>query len=211
MIDAIEQLRALLATGGGERSAAGLRQAIGKVKADEQHLEQQALLQALLGQDRTPRLLAESSRRDLNLLLDLHHRLLTSRLMLEACLFRGERGRPLPQRRTGAATAMATTFQATKATGHVTVPCGPDSEVSLALVAAELSQGFKPFDAGIDGAVDLPAGESFQTFAATEVGLVVFTVLRTLHNLELIRGLLTEQLLLLMTGTPRRSTSRRCW
>ena len=34
--------------------------------------------------------MAESSRRDLNLLLDLHHRLLTSRLMLEACLFRGE-------------------------------------------------------------------------------------------------------------------------
>ena len=74
-----------------ERSAAGLRQAIGKVKADEQHLEQQALLQALLRQDPcAPRLLAENSRRDLNLLLDLHHRLLTSRLMLEACLFRGE-------------------------------------------------------------------------------------------------------------------------
>ncbi|MGB0276726.1 MAG: L-aspartate oxidase [Synechococcus sp.] len=92
LIDAIEQLRQLCwRRAGVERSAAGLRQAIGTVKADEQHLEQQALLQALLRQDPcAPRLLAENSRRDLNLLLDLHHRLLTSRLMLEACLFRGE-------------------------------------------------------------------------------------------------------------------------
>ena len=92
LIDAIEQLRQLCwRRAGVERSAAGLRQAIGKVKADEQHLEQQALLQALLREDPcASRLLAENSRRDLNLLLDLHHRLLTSRLMLEACLFRGE-------------------------------------------------------------------------------------------------------------------------
>jgi len=92
LIDAIEQLRQLCwRRAGVERSAAGLRQAIGKVKADEQHLEQQELLQALLREDPcAPRLLAENSRRDLNLLLDLHHRLLTSRLMLEACLFRGE-------------------------------------------------------------------------------------------------------------------------
>ena len=49
------------------------------------------IFQALLRQDPcAARLLAESSRRDLNLLLDLHHRLSTSRLMLEACLFRGE-------------------------------------------------------------------------------------------------------------------------
>jgi len=92
LIDAIEQLRQLCwRRAGVERSAAGLHQAIGNVKADEQHLEQQALLQALLRKDPcAPRLLAENSRRDLNLLLDLHHRLLTSRLMLEACLFRGE-------------------------------------------------------------------------------------------------------------------------
>ena len=92
LIDAIEQLRQLCwQRAGVERSAVGLRQAIGKVKADEQHLEQQALLQALLQEDPcAPRLLAESSRRDLNLLLDLHHRLLTSRLMLEACMFREE-------------------------------------------------------------------------------------------------------------------------
>ena len=92
LIDAIEQLRQLCwRRAGVERSAAGLRQAIGKVKADEQHLEQQALLQALLREDPcAPRLLAENSRRNLNLLLDLHHRVLTSRLMLEACLFRGE-------------------------------------------------------------------------------------------------------------------------
>ena len=92
LIDAIEQLRQLCwRRAGVERSAAGLRRAIGNVKADEQHLEQQALLQALLRQDPCgPRLLAENSRRNLNLLLDLHHRLLTSRLMLEACLFRGE-------------------------------------------------------------------------------------------------------------------------
>ena len=92
LIDAIEQLRQLCwRRAGVERSAAGLRQALGNVKALEQQLEQQALLQALLRDDPcAPRLLAESSRRDLNLLLDLHHRLLTSRLMLEACLFRGE-------------------------------------------------------------------------------------------------------------------------
>ena len=35
-------------------------------------------------------LFADGSRRDLNLLLDYRHRLLTSRLMLEACLFRRE-------------------------------------------------------------------------------------------------------------------------
>lgn len=92
LIDAIEQLRQLCwQRAGVERSAAGLRQALGSVKAHEQQLEQQALLQALLRDDPcAPRLLAESSRRDLNLLLDLHHRLLTSHLMLEACLFRGE-------------------------------------------------------------------------------------------------------------------------
>ena len=92
LIDAIEQLRQLCwQRAGVERSAAGLRQALGSVKAHEQQLEQQALLQTLLRDDPcAPRLLAESSRRDLNLLLDLHHRLLTSHLMLEACLFRGE-------------------------------------------------------------------------------------------------------------------------
>ena len=92
LIEAIEQLRQLCwRRAGVERSAAGLRQALAKVKEDKQCLEQQALLQALLrGDPCAPRLLAEGSRRDLNLLLDLHHRLLTSRLMLEACLFRGE-------------------------------------------------------------------------------------------------------------------------
>ena len=92
LIDAIEQLRQLCwRRAGVERSAAGLREALATVQADEQRLEQQALLQALLHQDpSSPRLLAENSRRDLNLLLDLHHRLLTSRLMLQACLFRGE-------------------------------------------------------------------------------------------------------------------------
>ena len=92
LIEAIEQLRQLCwRRAGVERSAAGLRQALAKVKEDEQCLEQQALLQALLREDPcAPRVLAEGSRRDLNLLLDLHHRLLTSRLMLEACLFRGE-------------------------------------------------------------------------------------------------------------------------
>ena len=92
VIDAIEQLRQLCwQRAGVERSFSGLRQALGTVQEDEQCLEQQALLQALLREDPSaPRLLAEGSRRDLNLLLDLHHRLLTSRLMLEACLFRGE-------------------------------------------------------------------------------------------------------------------------
>ena len=92
LIEAIEQLRQLCwRRAGVERSAAGLRQALAKVKEDKQCLEQQALLQAMLRRDPcAPRLLAEGSRRDLNLLLDLHHRLLTSRLMLEACLFRGE-------------------------------------------------------------------------------------------------------------------------
>ena len=35
-------------------------------------------------------MLEDGSRRDLNLLLDLRHRLITSQLMLDACLFRTE-------------------------------------------------------------------------------------------------------------------------
>ena len=49
------------------------------------------MLQELLQQDpEQAQVLSDGSRRDLNLLLDLHHRLRTSQLMLEACLFRRE-------------------------------------------------------------------------------------------------------------------------
>jgi L-aspartate oxidase len=88
----IEQLRQLCwQTAGVDRIVQGLRQALQQVQAEESWLEQQPLLQLVKDLDHAETLkLGDSSRRNLNLLLDLHHRLLTSRLMLEAGLFRRE-------------------------------------------------------------------------------------------------------------------------
>ena len=92
LINRIEQLRQICwHQAGVERSVPGLREALAWVRCEEQKLSQQALLADLFDREIScPRVFSDNSRRDLNLLLDLHHRLLTSRLMLEACLFRGE-------------------------------------------------------------------------------------------------------------------------
>ena len=88
----IEQLRQLCwQTAGVDRVVQGLRQALRQVQAEESWLEQQPLLQLVKDLDHAETLkLGDSTRRNLNLLLDLHHRLLTSHLMLEAGLFRRE-------------------------------------------------------------------------------------------------------------------------
>ena len=67
----------------GRRLSAGLEQLSRKLD----HLDQQPLLDCL---QKDNLLLDDSSRRDLNLLLDLRHRLVTSQKLLEACLFRRE-------------------------------------------------------------------------------------------------------------------------
>ena len=51
----------------------------------------------------------------------------------------------------------------------------PDSEIGVALIAAEFGEGVEPFHTGIDAAVDLPAGETLQSLAAAEIGLVVLS------------------------------------
>ena len=88
----IEHLRQLCwQTAGVDRVVQGLRQALQQVQAEESWLEKQPLLQLVKDLDHAETFeLGDSSRRNLNLLLDLHHRLLTSRLMLEAGLFRRE-------------------------------------------------------------------------------------------------------------------------
>ena len=88
LMERIEHLRLLCwQRAGVDRSVHGMTLALRQIHAQQQWLQGQPLLQAL---EQGPLLLADGSRRDLNLLLDYRHRLLTSRLMLEACLFRQE-------------------------------------------------------------------------------------------------------------------------
>ena len=108
LMDQIEQLRQLCwRRAGVDRSVRGMETALAELKRQRRCLDHQPLLQQLntLSGDQAL-VLEDSSRRDLNLLLDVSHRLLASRLLLEACLFRREsRGghfrtdapRPLPQ------------------------------------------------------------------------------------------------------------------
>ena len=92
LIGRIEQLRQLCwRSAGVDRDAAALRGALAKIEGEQAQLATEELLQELLQQDpEQAQVLSDGSRRDLNLLLDLHHRLRTSQLMLEACLFRRE-------------------------------------------------------------------------------------------------------------------------
>ena len=88
LMERIEHLRLLCwQRAGVDRSVHGMTLALRQIHAQQQWLQGQPLLQDL---EQGPLLLADGSRRDLNLLLDYRHRLLTSRLMLEACLFRQE-------------------------------------------------------------------------------------------------------------------------
>ena len=88
LMERIEHLRLLCwKRAGVDRSIHGMTTALLDINTQQQWLESQPLLNAL---QQGPLQLADGTRRDLNLLLDYRHRLLTSRLMLEACLFRQE-------------------------------------------------------------------------------------------------------------------------
>ena len=89
---AIENLRELIwREAGVDRSYRGMQKALLVIKQDLELLKDQPLLQFLRQQK--PDMcnqFNELDRRNLNLLLDLNHRQITSSLMLEACLFRRE-------------------------------------------------------------------------------------------------------------------------
>ena len=88
LMERIEQLRLLCwQKAGVDRSVHGMTVALQQINEKLQWLQGQPLLETL---EQGQLLFADGSRRDLNLLLDYRHRLLTSRLMLEACLFRQE-------------------------------------------------------------------------------------------------------------------------
>ncbi|MEB3246258.1 MAG: L-aspartate oxidase [Synechococcus sp.] len=88
LMERIERLRLLCwQQAGVDRSVQGLTAALNQLQDQLHWLERQPLLHCL---DRGPLMLEDGSRRDLNLLLDLRHRLVTSQLMLDACLFRTE-------------------------------------------------------------------------------------------------------------------------
>ena len=89
---AIEDLRQLCwREAGVDRSASGMQTALTSIQIDLQRIEHQPLLNLVNHQAKdTCHRLNNLQRRDLNLLLDLSHRQLTSALLLEACLFRCE-------------------------------------------------------------------------------------------------------------------------
>ncbi len=88
LMEQIEQLRLFCwQRAGVDRSGRRLNAGLDRLRCELERLDQQPLLNCL---QRDALLLDDSSRRDLNLLLDLRHRLVTSKLMLEACLFRQE-------------------------------------------------------------------------------------------------------------------------
>ncbi len=92
LIERIEHTRRLCwREAGVNRSPQGMADALKQLLHDDRELDGQPLLQDL-GQLQPGQglHLEDGSRRDLNLLLDVRHRLLVSRLMLEACLFRRE-------------------------------------------------------------------------------------------------------------------------
>ncbi len=88
----IEELRKLCwKVAGVDRSVQCMQNALTSINKDIQCLEEQSLLKFLRNQGKSASYILDSaSRKNLNLLLDLLHRQLTSSLMLEACLFRRE-------------------------------------------------------------------------------------------------------------------------
>ena len=90
--ESIERLRQRCWTVAGvDRSVAGMRRVLEDTLKAMPHLEQDEALVLMNKQQSDQQfLLEEPARRDLNLLLDLHHRQRTSSLLLEACLFRTE-------------------------------------------------------------------------------------------------------------------------
>ena len=88
----IEKLRQLCwREAGVDRSRKGMNSALLKVKRDYQNLLNEPLLNLVFSQSKYEiNEFEELARRDLNLLLDLSNRQMSSLLMLEACLFREE-------------------------------------------------------------------------------------------------------------------------
>ena len=88
----IEKLRQLCwREAGVDRSRKGMNSALVKVKQDYQNLLTEPLLNLVFSQSKYEiNEFEELARRDLNLLLDLSNRQMSSLLMLEACLFREE-------------------------------------------------------------------------------------------------------------------------
>ncbi len=76
---------------GVARSSKGMSNALNAIRKSTNDIKQQQLLQVVRHQARhTCNLLDDTSRQNLNLILDLNHRQITSSLLLEACLFRRE-------------------------------------------------------------------------------------------------------------------------
>ena len=88
----IEKLRQLCwREAGVDRSRKGMSSALAKVKRDYQNLLKEPLLNLVFSQSKYAiHEFDEITRRDLNLLIDLSNRQMSSLLMLEACLFRKE-------------------------------------------------------------------------------------------------------------------------
>jgi len=92
LIKEIEKLRQLCwREAGVDRSEKGMRAAFRKIKRDQENLLTEPLLNLVFSQSKDEiNEFDEITRRDLNLLLDLSNRQMSSLLMLEACLFREE-------------------------------------------------------------------------------------------------------------------------
>ncbi len=139
----------------------GLHEALQQVQEDENWLEQQPLLQLVKDLDHAETLeLGDSSRRNLNLLLDLHHRLQTSRLMLEAGLFRREsRGGHF---RIDAPVALPQwQCHSRQCVQHGSEPgqYGANSELAISLVTTEIGEGIERFHPRINLSIDFPTRE----------------------------------------------------
>ena len=89
---AIDSLRNVMwREAGVDRSVIGMQQAVKNLRKNFEDLNQEPLLQFVRTQQYGQcNFFDEDLRRDVNLLLDLNHRQMTSLLMLEACLFRKE-------------------------------------------------------------------------------------------------------------------------
>ena len=92
LVKEIEKLRKLCwRVAGVDRSQKGMQTALAKVQQDHQNLLNEPLLNLVFSQSKDViNGFDEIARRDLNLLLDLSNRQMSSSLMLEACLFRKE-------------------------------------------------------------------------------------------------------------------------
>ncbi len=92
LVSAIEDLRKLCwREAGVDRSARGMQSALTMIIKDFEQLNQQPLLKLVDNHDKEICFRFDDvTRRNINLLLDLSHRQLTAKLLLEACLFRSE-------------------------------------------------------------------------------------------------------------------------